>query len=245
MRLTLWSASGHRCPGTLFLAALLSLTGCSQSTPPSVPSHTFSPLSEPERTIVDFQAVSCEHIWSYAERPVMNNPLYWLRAIDCGVRLSAAEARAEARNWSGDNWQSASKQAILLSNGNITPVERREYLRRLDSYSYDYPSSVRPLMMLWREGQASLLQLSQERTRYATLQEHSDAQLDALRQQQITLNKELALTRRKLDTLTDIERKLSARRSPDAADNNSHGADKTAPDDGTAADSKSEDDANP
>lgn len=247
MRLTLFSASAQQSPGRIFLAALLglSLAGCSHTAPPIVTKGLPSPLSEPESKIVDFQLVDCQHIWSWVDGAAVNNPLYWLRAVDCAVRLSPADARAQAKRWAGDSWHGAFKQAVLLSNGNITPPERRDYLQRLDSYSYDYPSAVRPLLMLWREGQGSLLQLSQERSRYASLQESSDAQLDALRHQQIAVNKELAVTQRKLETLSDIERKLSARRSPDAADSTSHGVDKTAPDDSTPADIKSEDDANP
>ncbi|RAP72233.1 hypothetical protein ACZ87_00945 [Candidatus Erwinia dacicola] len=48
----------------------------------------------------------------------------------------------------------------------------------------------------------------------------------------MAVNKELAVTRRNQETLRDTERKLSARRLPDA-------------DDSTPADIKSEDDANP
>lgn len=228
-----------RLTGTIILA--FSLLGCSQPQPSQkVTSRADLTLNEPDVKIVDYQLVSCEHIWAFNDVAATSNPLYWLRAIDCGIRLSPADARAEARRWPTDNWQSAFKQAVLLNNGNITPVERRQYLNRLDSYSYDYPASVRPLMMLWREGQGSLLQLSEERMRFAHLQESSDSQLDRLRQQQIALKNDLAVTRRKLDTLTDIERRLSSRRSPDATDTNSHGNDKSNP-----ADNASQDDENP
>lgn len=232
----------YRRTGELTGALILvfGLLGCSQQPSHKVTSHADITLNQPDIKIVDYQLVSCEHIWAFNDVAATGNPLYWLRAIDCGVRLSPADARAEARRWPIDNWQSAFKQAVLLNNGNITPVERRQYLNRLDGYSYDYPASVRPLMMLWREGQGSLLQLSEERMRYAHLQESSDAQLDGLRQQQILLKNDLAVTRRKLDTLTDIERQLSSRRSPDATDTNSHGADKNSPDDNS-----SQDDANP
>jgi len=229
------------------LAAVSLLTslifGCSQ-VPEKNSSRTHDSFSEPEHRVVDFQTVSCGQVWAFNNASVVNNPLYWLRSMDCAERLTPAEARAEARRWPADNWQSRFKQAVLLSNGNITPVERRQYLQRLDDYSGDYPTAVRPLLTLWREGQGSLLQLSAERTRYATLQQTSDAQLDALRQQDIALNQELAVTRRKLDSLTDIERQLSSRRSPDAADG-SHATDKSAPDDATSSGSQSEDDVTP
>lgn len=223
------------------LASLL--LGCSQ-VPEKSNNLTHDSFSESEHRVVDFQTVSCGQVWGFNNGTVVNNPLYWLRAMDCAQRLSPAEARAEARRWPADNWQSRFKQAVLLNNGNVTPMERRQYLQRLDDYSFDYPTTVRPLLTLWREGQGSLLQLSAERTRYATLQQTSDAQLDALRQQEIALNQELAVTRRKLDSLTDIERQLSSRRSPDAADS-SHAVDKSAPDDATSSGTKSEDDATP
>lgn len=216
------------------------LLGCIQQPSQKITRHADTALSEPAVKIVDYQLVPCEHIWAFDDIAVTDNPLYWLRAIDCGIRLSPADARAEARRWPTDNWQSAFKQAVLLNNGNVTPVERRLYLKRLDAYSYDYPASVRPLLMLWREGQGSFLQLSEERTRYAHLQTGSDSQLDELRQQQIGLKNELAVTRRKLDTLTDIERRLSSRRSPDATDTNGHGSESNSP-----ADNPSQDDANP
>nr|WP_314422796.1 two-component system QseEF-associated lipoprotein QseG [uncultured Erwinia sp.] len=231
--------------GKLAAVSLLAslVLGCSQ-VPEKSSSLTHDSLSESEHHVVDFQTVSCGQIWAFNTGLVVNNPLYWLRAMDCAQRLSPADARAEARRWPADNWQSRFKQAVLLSNGNVTPVERRQYLQRLDDYGYDYPAAVRPLLAMWREGQGSLLQLSAERTRYATLQQTSDAQLDALRQQEIALNQELAVTRRKLDSLTDIERQLSSRRSPDASDS-SHAADKSAPDEATIPDTKSEDDATP
>ena len=227
-----------RLTGAFILA--FGLLGCSQQPSQKVASRADITLNEPDVKIVDYQLVSCEHIWAFNDEAATGNPLYWLRAIDCGIRLSPADARAEARRWPTDNWQSAFKQAVLLNNGNITPVERRQYLNRLDSYSYDYPASVRPLMMLWREGQGSLLQLSEERMRYAQLQESSDSQLDALRQKQMSLKSELVVTRRKLDTLTDIERRLSSRRSPDGPETNSHGDDTSVP-----TDNPSQDDANP
>ena len=220
------------------------LLGCSQA-PDKLDSQKHSALSEPENRVVDYQQVACGQIWTFNSEPAIDNPLYWLRAIDCGQRLSPTEARAESRRWPADNWHSRFKQAVLLSNGNVTPFERHQYLQRLDALNYDYPAAVRPLMAVWREGQGSLLQLSAERTRYTNLQQSSDAQLDALRQQQISLNQELTVTQRKLESLTDIERQLSSRRSPDATDN-AHTADKTAPDDVTpSSGSQSEDDVTP
>ncbi|KKF34356.1 hypothetical protein SY86_24910 [Erwinia tracheiphila] len=195
------------------------LVGCSSKT--AVPPVTDKPggLIEPESKVVDYQQVSCDRIWQVDDKKINGNPLYWLRTMDCAIRLSPAEARQAARRWADDNWQSAFKQGVLLANGNVTPQERRQYLQRLDTFNQDYPVPVRPLMQLWLSDQMGQLQLSEERMRYHHLQQSSDAQLDALRQQQQSLNKDLMLTRRKLERLTDIERQLSSRRSPDGADN--------------------------
>lgn len=246
MQLTRFSARlPQGCAGRLGAILLtLSLLGCSQ--PAQKINRVHPAVSEPETTVVDFQLMDCEKIWDFVDDKVMSNPLYWLRTMDCGQRLSPADARAEARRWPADNWQSTFKQAVLMDNGNVTPMERRQYVQRLDGYSYDYPAPVRPLLLLWREGQASQLQLAEERMRYARLQQSSDAQLDALRQRQIAANEELTITRRKLDNLTDIERQLSSRRSPDAAEG-AHGVkpDASASDDPQPADQPSQDDANP
>ena len=245
MRLTLslFQRPGLR-RGAVCAVALLSglLAGC------TIPSRSGGDAvhagSPPDSTLVDYQQVGCEPVWSFNDAAAMHNPLYWLRAMDCAQRLSPADARAEARRWPADNWQSTFKQAVLLNNGNVTPVERRQYLNRLDGYATDYPAAVRPLLQLWRDGQASLLQLSEERTRYAHLQQSSDAQLDVLRQQINGQSQQLADTRRKLDSLTDIERQLSTRRSPDASDN-SHADERAEPAASPRAAASAGEEANP
>ncbi|MDF3009201.1 MAG: qseG [Enterobacter kobei] len=65
---------------------------------------------------------------------------------------------------------------------------------------------------VWREGQALQLQLSEERYRYSKLQQSADGELDTLRQQQQYLREQLETTSRKLENLTDIERRLSTRK---------------------------------
>lgn len=205
-----------------FSAALtvlaMMLAACSSKHPDPAMTVNGKPLAEPEIKIVDFQLVDCGHVWDIDNDKAMTNSLYWLRAMDCALRLSPAEARAEARRWPAVNWENAFKQGVLLANGNVTPVERRQFMLRLDAFSSDFPSSARPLIQLWRDDQMGLLQLSEERTRYHHLQQSHDAELDALRHQQGNLTKELSVTRRKLESLTDIERQLSSRRSPDASD---------------------------
>ncbi|QDY42721.1 two-component system QseEF-associated lipoprotein QseG [Candidatus Pantoea soli] len=201
----------------------LGLTACQAPAPASAPRGAIVSQPEPAVRLPDYLATRCQTVWQIETPAALSNPLYWQRAIDCAERLSPAEARAEARRWPVQGWARAFKQAILLANGNVTPVERRQFVATLDSYSADYPGAVRPLLQLWRSNQAAQLDLSEARSRYAALQQRHDAELDTLRQQQTHLRQTLSETQRKLDRLTDIERQLSSRKAPDSSDA-SHGA---------------------
>lgn len=197
-----WLLTGISC---------LALAGCSTALSP----HTAGDKAQPElpqHQVADFLSVECADIWSLNGDISDKNPLYWLRGIDCADRLSPAQARAEARLHDDDRWQDAFKRGILLADAKITPDERRELVSRLDTFSSQIAVQVRPLYQLWRDGQSRQLQLVDERSRYAKLQQTSDAELDALRQQEQQLRGELELTTRKLENLTDIERQLSTRK---------------------------------
>ena len=163
---------------------------------------------------------------SLSGHDVESNPLFWLRGIDCAQRLAPAEARAQAAMLVDDTWQDAFKRGIVMADARITPVERRANVTRLDTYVINIPSQVRPVYQLWRDGQTLQLQLSEERFRYSKLQQSSDSELDALRQQQESLREQLDTTTRKLENLTDIERQLSTRKPagsylPDGSKGNS------------------------
>lgn len=190
-------------------AACLLLAGCTTT------KHTVSTSDEeklPQQQVADFLSTDCVDVWSLHGETTDKNPLYWLRGIDCAERLSPEMARSEARLHTAESWQDAFRRGILLASAKITPLERREAVSRLDSFSSKIPSQVRPLYQVWRDGQAAQLQLSDERSRYSKLQQSSDAELDILRQQQQYLRNQLDLTTRKLENLTDIERQLSSRK---------------------------------
>ena len=112
-----------------------------------------------------------------------------------------------------DTWQANFKRGILLANAKISPVERRRYVSRLDELAGEIPGQIRPLFQVWRDNQAAQLQLSEERSRYAKLQQTSDGELDTLREQELRLRSQLALVTQKLENLTDIERRLSSRKT--------------------------------
>jgi len=150
--------------------------------------------------------------------------------MDCAARLPSAEARAQASLQLDNTWQDGFMHAILLGSAKITPPERREMMARMDTFSSGIPGQVRPLYQLWHDRQMLELQLSSERARYAKLQQSTDSELDTLRQQQEHLRSQLELTTRKLENLTDIERRLSSRK-PAAAFNpdGDRSAEKSAP----------------
>ncbi|WP_307746584.1 two-component system QseEF-associated lipoprotein QseG [uncultured Pantoea sp.] len=199
----------------------LLLSGCTTSpATSSLPSG--HQVAEPEIRVADYLATRCSDLWTIENSAALGNPLYWMRVIDCAERLSPAEARAEAHRWPVESWSRAFKQGVLMSNGNVTPVERRRYVETLDRYSSDFPQSVRPLLQLWRSNQAAQLDLSEARTRYVHLQQSSDTQLEAIRQQMVKQQQQLSDTQHKLERLTDIERQLSSRKAPDVSDS-SHG----------------------
>ena len=197
-------------PISALLVPLL-LASCVQNTAPKDVKHP-QVVEEPEHQLADYLSTDCEDIWQNQNHDSTTNPLYWLRAMDCSERLAPAQARAEARRWPSDNWRDTFKRGILLSNAKITPTERRRYMTKLDAMTADVPAQVRSLFQVWRDGQASLLALSDERTRYSKLQQSSDNELDTLREQQQRLRSQLSLTTRKLENLTDIERQLSNRK---------------------------------
>lgn len=184
----------------------------------------------PQHQLADYLLTNCDDIPLMAGAATESNPLFWLRAMDCAGRLPPAEARTQARLQSDDTWQDGFMRGIILASAKITPLERRDMMIRLDEFSGGIPGQIRPLYQLWRDGQMLELQLSSERSRYSKLQQSTDGELDTLRQQQDYLRSQLDLTTRKLENLTDIERRLSSRKpaagfSPD----NDRGGDTSAP----------------
>ncbi|MRS14641.1 two-component system QseEF-associated lipoprotein QseG [Enterobacteriaceae bacterium RIT691] len=190
-------------------AVCLLLAGCSSSNPTTA---TSGEENLPQQQVADFLSTDCVDVWSLHGEVTEKNPLYWLRAMDCGGRLSPQMARTEAKLHTDETWQDAFRRGILLGSAKITPLERRDMLASLDGLSPQIPPQVRSLFRVWRDGQASQLQLSDERSRYSKLQQSTDGELDTLRQQQQHLRSQLDLTTRKLENLTDIERQLSSRK---------------------------------
>ncbi|MFC0225029.1 two-component system QseEF-associated lipoprotein QseG [Serratia aquatilis] len=195
--------------GTLLLAPLL-LMGCTDR----VVSSSLSQQQEtiPETKVLDYRVVACDALWQLDDKEVLENSLYWLRAMDCSERVGTADARALAKTLPTGNWYNIFKQSILLGNAEPTLAERRQMVDRLNSYRLEFPNSLRPLLQLWRQQQVLQITLSDERARFQHLQESSDNQIEALRQSQNHLQNQLQETSRKLENLTDIERQLSSRK---------------------------------
>ncbi|AGB77143.1 hypothetical protein D782_1120 [Enterobacteriaceae bacterium strain FGI 57] len=187
----------------------LALVGCSSGLTPHI---GVSEEKVPHEQVADYLSTTCDELWTLDGAVAENNPLYWLRGMDCADRLTPAQARAQANQLGDASWSDAFKRGVLLANAKITPSERQLIVSRLDAQSGQIPTRIRPLYQVWRDNQMLQLKLSDQRTRYSKLQETSDAALDELRQQQQALKGELDLTTRKLQNLTDIERQLSSRK---------------------------------
>ncbi|AFJ46121.1 putative alpha helix protein [Shimwellia blattae DSM 4481 = NBRC 105725] len=191
--------------------------------------HPKDELPQPRQQLDDYLTVGCTRIWQLAEPASENNPLYWLRAMDCARSLSPAEARVIAHRHEEPTWQEAFRRGILLADARITPQERQRYMTTLDATADSVPPHVQPLYQVWRAGQQLQLKLVAERGRYNKLRQTTDTELEGMRVQQTHLQSQLEATTRKLKSLTDIERQLSTRKPsagylPDASQVSSEGA---------------------
>ena len=195
--------------GRLSLPCLV-LAGCVSHAPQSAISGKQED-KWPDNQLADFLSTRCEDIWNLSGHDVENNPLFWLRGIDCAQRLAPVDARMKAAMLDEDT---AGRFQAWDFTGRCEnyPVERRANVTRLDTFVINLPAQVRPVYQLWRDGQTLQLQLSEERSRYSKLQQSTDSELDTLRQQQQHLRTQLDTTTRKLENLTDIERQLSSRK---------------------------------
>lgn len=204
-------AIGSRLAATMLVAGSGVLMGCT-SLPELHHAENVNQTHLAEQQLPDYLSAQCSNIWQQHSVDTLENPLYWLRGMECAQRLSPAEARSEARQWSELTWQDTFKRGILLSPAKITPAERRKYMTQLDMLATDIPLQIRSLFIVWRDGQRAQLSLVEERSRYTKLQQTTDSQLDELRQTQQFLRNELEITSRKLETMSDIERQLSSRK---------------------------------
>lgn len=151
----------------------------------------------------------CDDIWQ-RDDGVVNKPDYWLSLMECAPRMTPA--RAEAWRHQDASWQDSFRQSILLDAADIDVTERRRAYHRLLSYRDNFPAGIYPLFTLWRQHQALRLVLADERSRAQRQQQESDKQMRALTAREQQLKQELAATARKLQNLTDIERRLSSRK---------------------------------
>ncbi|WP_074012068.1 hypothetical protein [Candidatus Sodalis sp. SoCistrobi] len=153
----------------------------------------------------------CDNIWQDDDDRV-NKPDYWLSLMECASRMTPAQARAEAWRHQGESWQDSFRQSILLDAADSNVASRRQAYHRLLGYRDTFPTGIYPLFTLWRQQQALRLVLADERSRTQRQQQESDRQIRTLTAREQQLNQQLATTTRKLQNLTDIERRLSSRK---------------------------------
>lgn len=153
----------------------------------------------------------CDDIWQDDDDRV-NKPDYWLSLMECASRMTPAQARAEAWRHQDESWQDSFRHSILLDASDIDVAGRRKAYHRLLGYRDTFPTGIYPLFTLWRQQQALRLVLADERSRTLRQQQENDRQLRTLTAREQQLNQALATTTRKLQNLTDIERRLSSRK---------------------------------
>jgi len=212
---------GPRCLSAPLLLGSLFLVGCaSQSARPDLGSPYF-PLVQ--HTAASGQLVAeCRELWHTGDQATLADARYWLRAMQCAERVTPTQARLLAAEQESETWYEAFRQSILLNSAGISVIERRESYQHLLGFRSQFPAAVHPLFKMWRQQQALRLMLAEERSHGQREQEASAAQIEQLRVQQIELQRKLDVTSRKLENLTEIERRLSARKqqqSPDLPDN--------------------------
>ena len=155
-------------------------------------------------------------IWSIESESASDNPLYWLRIIDCAKRLNKEQARLMTKTIQLINWQNVFRHSILLDVTEPTVIALRKMIDNLNIYSLQFPSPIRPLLELWRENQIQTVNLEEANAKYLRLQQESDNKLDRLAEQNAHLAYELNIVSRKLENLKDIERQLSSRKQEQA-----------------------------
>lgn len=204
-----------------WLLGPLLMVGCHSYSPSHEPAGPFSnqvrPAAAPERSVAE-----CNELWQQDDEAVLSTAAYWLRAMRCAERITPTQARVRAEEQSGETWDDAFRQSILLNAAGISVIERRQSYQHLLGFRSQFPAEIYPLFKMWRQQQALRLMLAEERSLAQKQQEASAVQIDQLRLQQIELQRKLDVTTRKLENLTEIERRLSARKQslPDNADGN-------------------------
>jgi hypothetical protein len=155
---------------------------------------------------------SCDALWQMDEKHTLEDLSYWLRVMECADDIGAEQASSLANMLPGSDWDSLFKQSILLSRTGFAVDEYRQMIERLDDSRLEFPSSLRPLLNVWRQQKILEITLLEERARNQVLQESSNSQIESLRQKNSQLQNQVQDVSRKLQNLTDIERQLSSRK---------------------------------
>ncbi|MFS7306630.1 two-component system QseEF-associated lipoprotein QseG [Rahnella inusitata] len=196
----------------LSIGSALVLAGCVQHTADNSYYQQVSSNVVPESKVTDFRIAPCVTLWALDDDDALTNSLYWLRAMDCADRMSDAQARFQAQQIPAASWDQIFKQSILLSGADPDLTQRRALLNKVSQNRGQMPSSIRPLVQLWRERQNLQVVLGDEKAGNLRQQSLNEEKLQVMTAQQQTLENSLADTRRKLENLTDIERQLSSRK---------------------------------
>ncbi|MGL5005767.1 MAG: hypothetical protein ACRC53_00025 [Plesiomonas sp.] len=194
----------------VFVSALPLLSACA-GRPTEALVRVMQPITS-STEIDDFYRQSCQTIWLTKNSVPTQQAAYWLRVAECADQIPPKSRREFAAHFSHATWHSTLKQTLLVLHASPTLIERRQSLDTLSQLREQVPYSVLPLVRIWREQQAMLINSADERIRFRREQkQYENSQQQSARQLR-ELNQKLQDTEQKLSRLMDIERQLSTRK---------------------------------
>lgn len=190
---------------SVLLMGALSINSAFAEQPPTNTSPRVSQIN-------NFITIPCEQIWFAEDDSQLDNQTYWLRTIDCAARLSASNARIIAKDFSQSNWSNSLKRVILIEAAGPSSTERKRSIELLNRYRAEFPTTLRPLLQILRRQQELELIVLDEAERYKRLEQFSNTEIAALKEERDRINLQFEETQQKLENIADIERQISARR---------------------------------
>ncbi|MGL4269900.1 MAG: hypothetical protein ACRCR6_08990 [Plesiomonas sp.] len=186
------------------------LTACSGR-----PTQALARVMEPVLPSIeneDFYRRSCTAIWNSSNTNQIQMAAYWLRVSECADQIPFKSRREFAASLPSTSWHGQLKKTLVELRDSPSLTQRRRALDTLSGLRDQVPSSVLPLVRLWREQQVTLISATDERSRAQREMKQLEMDVAELRAERQMLHRRLDDAEQKLRRLMDIERQLSVRK---------------------------------
>lgn len=186
------------------------LTACSGR-----PTQALARVMEPVLPSIeneDFYRRSCAAIWNSSNTNQIQMAAYWLRVSECADQIPFKSRSEFAARLPTTTWHGQLKKTLVELRDSPSLPQRRRALDTLSGLRDQVPSSVLPLVRLWREQQVTLINATDERLRAQREMKQLEMEMAELRAERQTLHRRLDDAEQKLRRLMDIERQLSVRK---------------------------------